>query len=270
MTVADPDSPLLDAPDPDQVTEALHGLAERAAHHRRHRAAQRAGRLGIRDPRLRARLPAADRLRARRSAPHPAWPGPVFNGSQTGAVVAVVEHASAAAPFTPWAARFELADAVGLDLTDRVRRLLGTAPLLMPEIESGFAQVAIDEIAVRRFFRRVRHYLNHPDDEEPLGRLMDAFALSKTELAGLFGVSRQAIDGWLQSGVPSERQEKLITLLDIADLLDRKLKAGRLSGVARRAADAYGGQTMLELIAADRHRELLDSVRASFDWSQAA
>ena len=31
-----------------------------------------------------------------------------------------------------------------------------------------------------------------------------------------------------------------------------------------------GGKTMLELIAADRHRELLELVRESFDWASAA
>jgi hypothetical protein len=41
-------------------------------------------------------------------------------------------------------------------------------------------------------------------------------------------------------------------------------------GVARRPAPVYGGETMLELIRRDRHRELLDLVRASFDWATAA
>jgi hypothetical protein len=38
----------------------------------------------------------------------------------------------------------------------------------------------------------------------------------------------------------------------------------------RRPADAYGGKTMLELIAADEHGELLAQVRDSFDWTSAA
>jgi hypothetical protein len=96
------------------------------------------------------------------------------------------------------------------------------------------------------------------------------FQLSKSELARLFGVTRQAVDGWLAHGVPGERQEKLATLLALADLLERKLKGERIPGVARRRADAYGGRSMLELIAEDRHRELLDLTRTSFDWSAAA
>jgi len=98
----------------------------------------------------------------------------------------------------------------------------------------------------------------------PLGQLQIG------ALASLFGVRRQAVDQWLERGVPSERQEKVQTLIAICDLLERKLKPGRLAGVARRPADAYGGKTMLELIAADQHRELLELVRDSFDWATAA
>ncbi len=116
----------------------------------------------------------------------------------------------------------------------------------------------------------MRFLLSHPDDEHPLRRLIEAFDLSKTELGSLFGVRRQAVDQWLDRGVPADRQEKVQTLLAVVDLLDRKLKPGRLPGVARRPADAYGGKTMLELIEAGRHDELLRRVRESFDWSSAA
>jgi hypothetical protein len=35
-------------------------------------------------------------------------------------------------------------------------------------------------------------------------------------------------------------------------------------------SEAYGGRSMLELIANDRQGELLDSVRRSFDWAWSA
>jgi hypothetical protein len=60
------------------------------------------------------------------------------------------------------------------------------------------------------------------------------------------------------------------TISSIADLLERKLKPGRVAGIARRAAPAYGGKTMLELIAEERHDELLEITRRSFDWATAA
>jgi hypothetical protein len=181
--------------------------------------------------------------------------------------LAALHNASAEAPFTSWRIRFDLGDAVALDLTSRVRAMLGVATLIAP---AEPLRLDIDDLLAQRFVRRVRAYLNHPDDEPPLERLMDFFDLSKSELGRLFGVRRQAVDGWLAHGVPPERQEKLGVMLGLADLMERKLKADRAPGVARRHADAYGGLTMLEMIAADRHRQLLDTTRASFDWAQAA
>lgn len=182
------------------------------------------------------------------------------------ALLGVLENFSAEAPFSAWTVHLAVQEAVAVYLTNRMRALLGLdvfdEPSETPEVP--------DDLAAQRFLRRVRFYLNHPDTETPLRRVMDAFELSKTETARLFGVTRQAVDGWLAHGVPAERQEKLSALLALCDLLERKLKADRLPGIARRPADAYGGRTMLDLIAGDRHRELLDSVRASFDWSTAA
>lgn len=187
------------------------------------------------------------------------------------APVEALETASAEAPFGPWTARFPLDEAVALDLASRVRQLIGLRAL---EPTSGDPDIAktvdVDDLTACRFVRRVRFHLNHPDEEHPLRRLIDAFELSKTELGSLFGVRRQAVDQWLERGVPPDRQEKVLTLVAICDLLERKLKAGRLAGVARRPADAYGGKTMLEMIAADRHREVLELVRDSFDWASAA
>jgi len=193
------------------------------------------------------------------------------NGTPRRAPVEALETAAAEAPFGPWTARFPLEEAVALDLASRVRQLIGLRALELAPADSGHREVVdVDDLTAHRFLRRVRFHLNHPDEEPPLRRLMDAFELSKTELASLFGVRRQAVDQWLERGVPSERQEKVQTLIAIADLLERKLKPGRLAGVARRPADAYGGKAMLELIAADRHRELLELVRESFDWATAA
>jgi hypothetical protein len=185
------------------------------------------------------------------------------------APVEALETVSAEAPFSPWTAWFPLEEAVALDLTSRVCLLIGLrGPDVVPT-EPGVGE-GVDDLTARRFLRRVRFYLNHPEDEHPLRRLMDTFGLSKTALGSLFGVRRQAVDQWLERGVPADRQEKVQTLIAIVDLLERKLKPGRLAGVARRPADAYGGKTMLELIAADRHRELLELVRESFDWASAA
>jgi hypothetical protein len=178
-------------------------------------------------------------------------------GTPRRAPLEALETASAEAPFGPWASRFPLEEAVALDLASRVRQLIGLRALEPEPADPSVGDVVqVDDLTGLRFLRRVRFHLNHPDEEHPLRRVMDTFGLSKPELGSLFGVRRQAVDQWLERGVPSERQEKVQSLVAICDLLERKLKPGRLVGVARRPADACGGKTMLELIAADRHREL--------------
>ena len=185
-------------------------------------------------------------------------------GGPIRALNGLLDHAAVDAPFTPWTNAYEPAEAVALYALNHVRLLVG-APLLAPPAERLNGK--IDDLAAQRFQRVVLRELERP---APLHRLMGVFRLSKSELGRLFGVTRQAIDGWLAQGVPAEREDKLATLLALADLLERKLKTDRIPGIARRPAEAYGGHTMLELIAADRQRELLELVRRSFDWSQAA
>ena len=186
------------------------------------------------------------------------------NGRPAMALLGVLENGSVEAPFTAWTNEYDAAEAVALYVANRVRSLVG-AHVLTPPAEP---LRRFDDLAAQRFQRCVRRELSEPGN--PLARLMWVFKLSKSELGRLFGVSRQAVDGWLAHGVPAEREEKLATLLALADLLERKLKVDRIPGIARRPADAYGGTTMLELIAEDRQRELLGLVRDSFAWSQAA
>lgn len=103
-----------------------------------------------------------------------------------------------------------------------------------------------------------------------LDSIQKTFGLTGRELAGLFGVSRQAVEQWHQRGVPSDRQAKAAALAAIADLLSRRLKPERIPGIARRPAPVYDGLTMLELIERDRHYDLLEQTRRSFDWAVTA
>ena len=103
-----------------------------------------------------------------------------------------------------------------------------------------------------------------------LVRISDVFGLSHTDLGRLFGVSRQAVSQWIEDETPAARLGKVLAVVQIADLLAVNLIADRIPAVARMPAEAYGGRTMLQMIAQDRHQELLTSVRDSFDWSQTA
>lgn len=103
-----------------------------------------------------------------------------------------------------------------------------------------------------------------------LSEITETFRLSKSELGRLFGVSRQAISEWERSGIPVSRQPKATVIAAIGDLLSHRLKRERIPGIARRRAPAYGDRTMLEMIAADQHEELLEITRRSFDWAVTA
>jgi hypothetical protein len=78
------------------------------------------------------------------------------------------------------------------------------------------------------------------------------------------------VQQWLDDGVPAARQPKLLQILRVGDLLERNLEHPRIPAVVRSGAGAYGGRSMLELIAADGHDELLESVERSFDWASTA
>jgi hypothetical protein len=103
-----------------------------------------------------------------------------------------------------------------------------------------------------------------------LERLLRSWDLSITDVARLFGVRRQAVQQWLDEGIPAARRSKLLEISAIADLLDRNLVPERIPGIVRTPSRAYGGLSMLEAIAADRQGELLEDVRRSFDWAWSA
>ena len=103
-----------------------------------------------------------------------------------------------------------------------------------------------------------------------LRSLLSSWQLSIAEAARLFGVTRQAMQQWLEDGVPPARQPKVLAVARMADLLGRNILPERIPGIVRSPASGYDGATMLQLIAQDRHQELLDSVARSFDWAATA
>ena len=184
----------------------------------------------------------------------------------------LLDLAAAEAPHSSWVVDLG-PDGVWVDLVARFRRTHPDAePLVEPALPADTSRGRRTTWAdtLPRFHRLVLRELARRD-EPPLERVQQALDLSVTDLGRLFGVTRQAAAKWLDSGeVPGDRQTKLVTLAAVVDLLERKLKAGRLPGVARRSADVYGGLTMLEMVEQGRESEVLDRVRESFDWSAAA
>jgi len=143
----------------------------------------------------------------------------------------------------------------------------GAEPLLLPA-EAAFPRIDDDPDVLLRFRRLLAQELQAEQSE--LERVQSVFGLNVTELAGLFGVTRQAASLWLVDGSPSSRLAKVADVASIADILAHRLKPARIGGLARKPTVAYGGRSMLELIAADEHECLLESVRRSFDYSTTA
>ena len=175
---------------------------------------------------------------------------------------------AADAPFSPWVQLMGPGAGVALDLLARARALVpGVEPLLLPA-EAAFPRIDDDPEALLRFRRLVAQALQA--EQSDLERAQDVFGLSVTELAGLFGVTRQAASLWLIDGPPSARLSKVASVAAVADILAHRLKPARIAGIVRKPTAAYGGRSMLELIAADEHEWLLESVRRSFDYAATA
>jgi hypothetical protein len=189
-------------------------------------------------------------------------------GRRTKAPVDLLHGFAADAPFTAWVAAKGLGTGVALDLLARMRALLpGADPLPLPRA-AVLPSLSDDPDALLRFTRRVARELQAGDSD--LRHVRETFGLNVTEVGRLFGVSRQAAASWLAGEPPAARRPKAACLAAIADVLARRLKPARIPGVVRAPAPAYGGKSMLELVAADRHEWLLESVRASFDYAATA
>lgn len=170
------------------------------------------------------------------------------------------------APASPWVVHYGSREGVPLHLLATLREQVPeSGPLWPPE---GWWQARLRlQLGTSFYFAALREL----GTEQPeLPRIKDVFALRNSELADLFDVSRQAMTEWLEHGAPAARQPKIATVAALVDVLEHQLKSERVAGVVRRPADAYGGLTMLEMIAADRHDELLGMVSRSFDWATAA
>jgi hypothetical protein len=177
-------------------------------------------------------------------------------GDAPPATVAVLDHLALTAPFDPAGPGRALVSAAA-GIIDAVPMRTDGGPAPLP-----------GEVDYQRFSRTVLAEISGAGTG--LERLVAGWQLSITDVARLFGVSRQAVQQWLDGGVPPSRQSKLLDVLRVADLLERNLVPERIPGVVRSPAPAFEGRSMVELIALDRHHELLDEVARSFDWAATA
>jgi DNA-binding XRE family transcriptional regulator len=181
---------------------------------------------------------------------------------------AALDQEAMSAPFSEWVGTLGVGRGTAVAYVAQLRSLLpDTKPLVIPRDHHLPAWALSDDEAVR-FYRAVGDELARV--RSPLDRVASVLGVSRTELARLFGVRRQAIEQWEARGIPAERQEKLATLDAIVDLLTAKLKTDRIPAVVRRPARAYGDQSILEAITAGNEALVLGELRNAFDWAAAA
>lgn len=82
---------------------------------------------------------------------------------------------------------------------------------------------------------------------EQLAFVREVFGLSKTELARIFRVKRQAVDQW-ETGVPAERSAQVNRLVELGQFLQRRLVPMRIPEIVRTPGKSLGGKTMLEVL----------------------
>ena len=172
--------------------------------------------------------------------------------------VEVLDRLSLTAPFDPLGPIHALMSVASTIIGDMDQRpAVRSSPVILPaSIDfDGFTRAVLDELA---------------GAGSAIRSLLSAWQLSIAEAARLFGVTRQAMQQWLAGDVPPARLPKVLAVVRIADLLSRNLRPERIGGIVRSPVPGYAGATMLQLIAQDRHQELLDSVARSFDWAATA
>jgi hypothetical protein len=103
---------------------------------------------------------------------------------------------------------------------------------------------------------------------DPLERLLSLWGLSASEAARAFGVTRQALSKWRQSGVPADRTPALMDHAAATDELDRRVKRERIPAVVRRPAPDLAGRSLLDLAMENRHAEVRQAVARMFDLSR--
>ncbi|MGN6556541.1 MAG: hypothetical protein ACTHLH_00825 [Solirubrobacterales bacterium] len=181
---------------------------------------------------------------------------------------AVLEGEAMRAPFSDWVGALGPGKGTALALVSSLRQTLpDTEPLKAPA-RRRLPDWDLEDRDVVRFYRAVAEFLEMT--ELPLERIRRVLDLNRTELAALFGVTRQAVERWEAQGVPADRAAKLSTINAIVDLLEAQLKRDRIPAVVRRSAPAYGERSVLEAISAGEEGLALMELRDAFNWASAA
>jgi hypothetical protein len=133
--------------------------------------------------------------------------------------------------------------------------------------------VAADILAAHRDDRAWLDAFAEAFDErrngDALARVLAVWGLSRTNAGEAFGVTRQAVSKWLAAGAPSDRAVAIADLAAATDILVRHLARDRIPAVVRRPAPNLGGRSLLDVLAGDGSREVLEACEAMFAFERA-
>lgn len=121
----------------------------------------------------------------------------------------------------------------------------------------------------RRWLDEFAEYLDRHRAGQSLARILAVWDLNQSQAARPFGVSRQALNKWLEHGVPPDRAEAIAELAAATDLLVRYLKRDRIPAVVRRPVSVLEGKTLLDLLEGGDTAALLEACRDMFRFDRA-
>jgi DNA-binding transcriptional regulator YdaS (Cro superfamily) len=79
--------------------------------------------------------------------------------------------------------------------------------------------------------------------------VMESLALSPEATGRLFGVSRQAVNLWLKTGVPADRRASVERVFSLTQVLTQTLKKERIPEIVREPMPGLADRSILSTIA---------------------
>jgi len=190
-----------------------------------------------------------------------------LGGEATPRVLVILDAMVADVPSSALLNRFGLGRGMSLNLLQCVRSALPHGPGAF-DVPAGFPDLP-EGADVERFRRMCEVAVRKM--RPPLSYVASQFGLTRQELASLFGVSRQAVDEWeSRDRVPNRHAQKLADLVAVAELLDRKLKPGRLQLLVRQPSPAFDGATFLDMVRNNRTSDIRRQTEEALDWAATA
>jgi citrate lyase alpha subunit len=104
---------------------------------------------------------------------------------------------------------------------------------------------------------------------DALAHVLAVWGLSQTDAGEAFGVTRQAVSKWLAAGAPGDRAVAIADLAAATDILVRHLTRDRIPAVVRRPAANLGGRSLVDVLATDGARAVLEACEAMFAFERA-